>query len=65
MSDFVAILSDAYNESPQKIMGDDFNFKTWCDNWLISSGINILQPIVKYEYDHSISSLTISYIICT
>jgi aminopeptidase N len=30
-------------------MGPDFNFTEWCDTWLNTSGINILEPVIIYE----------------
>lgn len=35
-------------------MGDDFNFTDWCDSWLKTSGVNILEPVVEYNEDFSI-----------
>jgi len=40
-------------------MGQDFNFTEWCDSWLKSSGVNILEPIVQYNEDQSITSFAI------
>ena len=37
-------------------MGDDFNFKDWCDSWLHTSGINILEPVIEYNDDFSVKS---------
>jgi len=54
LADFVGALKEAYDKQPQKIMGKDFDFKKWCDSWLLSSGVNILQPIAKYGPDESI-----------
>lgn len=38
-------------------MGEDFVFLEWCDQWLKTSGVNILEPIVEYNADFSIKSL--------
>lgn len=52
-------LDSAYHASSHKTMGADFDFKKWCNEWLLSSGVNILQPIVKYNKDNTIQSLSI------
>lgn len=41
-------------------MGKDFNFKKWCDQWLLTSGVNILEPIVQYGPNDQIKSLSIN-----
>jgi hypothetical protein len=40
-------------------MGKNFNFLTWCDEWLKTSGVNLLEPIVEYNKDRSIKRLRI------
>jgi len=40
-------------------MGKDFNFTDWCDSWLKTSGVNILEPVVEYNDDFSIKSFAI------
>ena len=40
-------------------MGPNFNFKEWCDKWLNSSGVNILEPQVEYNEDGSIKTFAI------
>lgn len=59
LTDFVGSLNDAYQKSGEKSMGDDFDFKEWCDSWLLTSGVNILEPEVEYNEDHSIKSLKV------
>lgn len=59
MPDFVGCLDWAWQESGNKSMGDDFNFVEWCDQWLKTSGVNILEPVVEYNEDFSIKSLHI------
>ena len=54
LPDFVSCLQWAWDESKNTSMGDDFNFTDWCDTWLKSSGVNILEPEVKYNEDFSI-----------
>ena len=40
-------------------MGVDFDFNEWCEIWLTTSGINIIEPIVEYNEDSSIKKLVI------
>jgi hypothetical protein len=40
-------------------MGKNFDFKKWCDQWLLTSGINTIEPLTKYNPDGSIKSLKI------
>ena len=40
-------------------MGADFNFTEWCDQWLKTSGANVLEPVVEWNADHSIKKLTL------
>lgn len=40
-------------------MGENFNFKEWCETWLKTSGANVLEPIVEWNEDSSIKSLVI------
>ena len=44
----------AYDKSTDKKMGKNLNFTQWCDSWLITSGVNILEPIVKKDANDSI-----------
>lgn len=46
LPDFVGAIADAYEQSPDKTLGQDFSLQKWCDEWLTSSGINIIEPIV-------------------
>lgn len=59
LPDFVGALEQAYVESGDKSMGEDFNLTNWCNTWLKSSGINILEPVVEHNEDGSIKSLKI------
>ena len=59
LPDFVGSLEQAFVESGDKSMGDDFNLTNWCSTWLKSSGINILEPIVELNEDGSLKSLKI------
>jgi hypothetical protein len=40
-------------------MGEDFDLIAWCDSWLATSGVNILEPVVEYNENGSIKSLAI------
>ena len=40
-------------------MGQDFDFQDWCQEWLNSSGINILEPQVEYNDDGSVKSFAV------
>jgi hypothetical protein len=40
-------------------MGKDFNFTDWCETWLTTSGVNVIESIVEYNQDNSIKKLTI------
>ena len=40
-------------------MGEDFNLTNWCDTWLKSSGVNILEPVIEFNADGSLKSLKI------
>jgi len=40
-------------------MGKDFDFKEWCNSWLQTSGVNTIEPIVEFNADNSIKSLSI------
>lgn len=59
LPDFVGCLQWAWDESKNTSMGDDFNFTDWCDTWLKSSGVNILEPEVDFNEDSSIKTLSI------
>lgn len=56
LPDFVGSLSQAY----EALGGDkDFNFLEWCDEWLTTSGVNIIEPVVTYKEDGSIEKLQV------
>lgn len=59
LKDFVNCLNTAYLESGDKSMGLDFDFLDWCDYWLNTSGVNILEPVAEYNHDFSVKSLAI------
>lgn len=59
LPDFIDCLAEAFEKSGDKSMGEDFNFKDWCDSWLKTSGVNILEPVVEYNSDGSMKSLAV------
>jgi len=59
LSDFIGSLEEAYAKSSSKTMGKDFNLKEWSNQWLLSSGVNTLEPIAVYNPNESIQSLAI------
>lgn len=59
LSDFVGCLNDAYKESGNEKLGKDFDFLEWCDEWLTTSGVNILEPELKFKPDGSIHKISI------
>ena len=56
LPDFVACLREAYLSSPNP---NDFDLEKWCDNWLRSSGVNTLAPIIEIGSDGSLHRLEI------
>ena len=59
LDDFVSCQAQAYSKSGDKSMGPDFDFEDWCQKWLNSSGINILEPVVEYNEDGSLKSFEV------
>ena len=59
LKDFVGSIDWAYSQSGDTSMGADFNFISWCDSWLTTSGINILEPEVTYNDDGSINTFAV------
>ena len=49
LPDFVKCLADAFRESGDTSMGENFDLTQWCDTWLKTSGVNTLEPIVETE----------------
>ena len=58
LPDFVSCLAEAYEESGDQSLGPNFNVTQWCDTWLMSSGVNILEPVLEVE-DGQVRSLKI------
>ena len=59
LPDFVGCLQWAFENSGDTAMGEDFNFTEWCDTWLTTSGVNVLEPVVEYNDDQSVKSFAI------
>lgn len=58
LPDFVGALNEAYKATGgDKLLGESFDLIEWCDQWLTTSGVNILSPIVEYKEDGSIAKL--------
>lgn len=49
LPDFVGCLDRAYAKCENKMNIEDFSFKAWCDQWLHSSGVNIIEPNAEFE----------------
>ena len=49
MPDFVSCLVEAYQASGDTSLGENFDMTQWCDTWLKTSGVNILEPILEVE----------------
>ena len=62
LSDFISSLQQAYDNSTQKKMGENFNFTSWGNSWLVTSGVNILEATVVKGANDSISNLNIKQI---
>ena len=58
LPDFVRCLEDAYRQSGEKSLGEGFDVSDWCDSWLNTSGINIIEPVVEVQ-DGRLASLKI------
>ena len=44
-------------------MGQKFEFKQWCDQWLKNSGVNTLEPQVELHANKSLAQLKIKQLI--
>jgi aminopeptidase N len=44
--DFVDTLTEVWEASGDQSMGADFNLKAWFVQWLQTSGVNVLEPVV-------------------
>lgn len=59
LPDFIGAMDEAWRESGNKSMGSDFDLTAWCDTWLKTSGVNILEPIVELRDDGTLKSLKV------
>jgi len=55
--DFVKCMEDAYEEHSDKSMGPKFKLSKWCDSWLTTSGVNILEPLPEFDEQGILKSL--------
>ena len=59
LKDFVGALNEAYTLHGNQSLGADFDLWEWCDQWLSTSGVNILEPVVEYAANGSIAKLQV------
>lgn len=59
LPDFVGALNEAFVENGDQSLGEGFSLNEWCDSWLTTSGVNILEPIVELNENGSVKSLKI------
>jgi len=60
LPDFVNCLNDAFEAKGDKtLLGQDFSLSEWCDTWLTTSGVNILEPVVEFSASGVIEKLNI------
>ena len=56
-------INDAFKEQGgNKLLGENFDLIEWCDSWLTTSGVNVVEPIVTYKEDGSIECLKVRQI---
>jgi aminopeptidase N len=60
LKDFVGCMKEAFDATGDKsLLGEGFNLAEWCDSWLTTSGVNILEPVLVYKEDGSLQSFII------
>lgn len=59
LPDFIGALDEAYRASPNPELGPSFNFASWADTWLKSSGANRVAAEAAYKEDGTLESLKI------
>lgn len=57
LKDFIGALNDAYKTYGNQALGADFDLWEWSDQWLSSSGVNILEPVIDYAANGSVAKL--------
>jgi len=59
LKDYIGAFHDAYLQYGGGALGPDFNLWEWSDTWLSSSGVNILEPVIEWAPNGSITKLQI------
>lgn len=50
----------AFDETGDKsLLGNNFNLAEWCDSWLTTSGVNIMEPVLEFNENESLKSFFI------
>ena len=57
--DLIQSFENEFKDKMNQTMGKNLTFSDWSNQWLTSSGVNTLQPIVEYNEDGSIKALSI------
>jgi aminopeptidase N len=53
LPDFVGAINDAFKaHGGSPLLGESFDLVEWCDQWLTTSGINVLEPVFEYQGDN-------------
>lgn len=60
LTDYVEHMQQAYAQpDAPKNLPEGMNIEEWCDQWLNTSGVNILEPVVEWNENGSVKSLAI------
>jgi aminopeptidase N len=59
LKDYIGAYHDAYLQYGGGALGPDFNLWEWSDTWLSSSGVNILEPVIEWAANGSVTKLQI------
>ena len=57
LKDFVGAMEESYSVHGNNALGLDFNIWEWTDQWLSSSGVNILEPVLSYSENNILTSI--------
>lgn len=49
LPDFVSCLDEAWKNSGDNSLGENFDLTAWCDTWLKTSGVNTIEPVLDIE----------------